>query len=150
MDQTRGRSDTSDTSNTADTSDACDAVLTLLRSACLSLPEVTERRSHGEPTWFVRDRTTFVMFADHHHDDRLACWCAAPPGVQESLVANRPAQFFRPPYVGHRGWLGIYLDVPVDWDEIDDLVESAYRTVAPKRLVAMLDALGQRDEPTGT
>jgi hypothetical protein len=85
--------------------------LETLRRLCLALPETTERLSHGEPTWFVRGRTTFVTYADHHHDDRLAFWCAAQPGVQEALVASAPERFFRPPYVGHRGWLGVYLDV---------------------------------------
>ena len=104
----------------------------------MALPEVTERLSHGEPTWFVRDRKTFVMFADHHHDDRVAFWCAAPEGAQESLVAAYPERCFRPPYVGVRGWLGVYLDVPVNWDEVAALVEDAYRVVAPKKLVAQL------------
>jgi hypothetical protein len=103
------------------------------------LPEVSERLSHGEPTWFVRGKKTFVMFADHHHDDRLGFWCAAPPGVQEALVGAEPRKFFRPPYVGHRGWLGVYLDVRVDWTEIAEIVADAYRVVAPKRLVAELD-----------
>lgn len=111
-----------------------------LRALCLALPEVTERLSHGEPTWFVRGKKTFVMYADHHHDDRLGFWCAAPAGTQEELVGERPHQFFRPPYVGHRGWLGVYLDVPVDWAEIGEIVEEAYRMVAPKRLAAELDA----------
>jgi hypothetical protein len=111
-----------------------------LQSICSAFPEVTERPSHGERTWFVRDKSVFVMAADRHHDDRVAMWCAAPPGVQEHLVSAEPDRFFRPPYVGHRGWLGVYLDVPVDWDEIADLVEDAYRMVAPKRLVAELDA----------
>ncbi len=111
-----------------------------LRRLCLALPETTERLSHGEPTWFVRDEKMFVMFADHHHDDRVACWCAAPPGAQEALVAAAPDRFFRPPYVGHRGWLGVSLDVAVDWRELADIVEDAYRTVAPKTLVARLDA----------
>lgn len=93
-----------------------------LRRLCLALPKTTERLSHGEPTWFVRGRKTFVMYADHHHDDRLAFWCAAPPGVQEELVASDPGRFFVPPYVVHRGWLGVWLDVPVDWDEIEELV----------------------------
>ncbi|MEV4841192.1 MmcQ/YjbR family DNA-binding protein [Nonomuraea sp. NPDC049486] len=110
-----------------------------LREVCLALPEVTERLSHGEPTWFVRGKKTFVMYADHHHDDRLAFWCAAPPGAQEELVAHDPARFFRPPYVGHRGWLGVYLDVEgVDWDEIAELVTDAYRQTAPKSLLARL------------
>lgn len=118
-----------------------DRPLERLRSLCLALPETSERLSHGEPTWFIRDKKTFVMFADHHHDDRLGCWLAAPPGSQEALVAAQPERFFVPPYVGHRGWLGIRFDVPgVDWDEVPELVVEAYRCVAPKRLVAELDA----------
>jgi hypothetical protein len=111
-----------------------------LRALCLALPEATERLSHGEPTWFVQGRKTFVMFADHHHDDRLAFWCAAPDGAQAALVGAYPQRFFRPPYVGVRGWLGVYLDVVVDWDEVSTIVEGAYRVVAPKKLVALLDA----------
>jgi hypothetical protein len=67
-------------------------------------------------------------------------------GVQEALVASAPERFFRPPYVGHRGWVGVYLDVPVDWDEIAELVTDAYRVVAPRRLVAELDAGGGRGD----
>ncbi len=113
--------------------------LPTLRRLCLALPETNERLSHGEPAWFIRDRKLFVTYADHHHDDRLAFWCAAPTGVQHALVAAHPVRFFVPPYVGHRGWLGVYLDVPVDWEEAADIVEDAYRTVAPKRLIAQLD-----------
>jgi hypothetical protein len=111
-----------------------------LRKLCLAMPESTERVSHGEPTWFVRDKKTFVTYAGHHHDDRVGFWCAAPPGAQQALVASAPDRFFRPPYVGHRGWLGVYLDVPVDWDEIAEIVEDAFRMVAPKHLSAQLDA----------
>jgi len=111
--------------------------LARLREICLHLPGVTERLSHGEPTWFVR--RSFVMYADHHHDDRLACWCAAPVGNQEELVAADPDRFFVPPYVGGRGWVGVRLDVPVDWVEIAEIVLDAYRTVAPKKLLAELD-----------
>ena len=112
--------------------------LEALRKLCLALPEVTERISHGEPTWFVRGKKTFVMFADHQHGDMLAFWCPAPPGVQEELVRTEPERFFRPPYVGHRGWLGVRLDVDVDWGEIDRIVREAYRLVAPKTLAARL------------
>ena len=111
-----------------------------LRRVCLALPEVTERVSHGEPTWFVRGRKTFVMYADHHHDDLLAFWCAAPPGAQRELVVAAPDRFFVPPYVGGRGWLGVRLDVPLDWAEIAELVEDAYRLIAPARLVVTLKA----------
>jgi predicted DNA-binding protein (MmcQ/YjbR family) len=103
-----------------------------LRHLCLALPDATERVSHGEPAWFVQDKKQFVMFADRHHDDRVAFWCAAPPGAQEAMIASDPKRFFRPPYVGTRGWMGVYLDVPVDWDEIAEIVKDAYDTVAPK------------------
>lgn len=112
-----------------------------LRTLCLALPETSERLSHGEPTWFIRGKKTFAMLANHHHDDRFGFWCPAPAGVQEELVDAEPDRFFRPPYVGHRGWIGVYLDVDdVDWDEIREIVVDAYRTVAPKKLAAMLDA----------
>lgn len=111
-----------------------------LRALCLAMPEATERLSHGEPTWFVRDKSTFVTYADHHHDDRLGFWCAAPLGAQEEYVAGDPVRFFRPPYVGTRGWLGVYLGVDVDWEEVGEIVDQAYRMVAPKRLIAELDA----------
>jgi hypothetical protein len=104
---------------------------------------VTERPSHGEPTWFVRGKKAFVMYANQHHDDRLAFWCAAAEGSQAAHIDADPERYFRPPYVGVRGWLGAYLDVPVDWDDIADLVEDAYRVVAPKTLVASLDARGR-------
>ena len=109
-----------------------------LRALCLALPEVTEKVSHGEPTWFVRK--VFVTYADRHHDDRLGFWCAAPPGAQEELAAEAPTRFFRPPYVGGRGWVGVYLDVDdVDWNEIAEIVADAYRVIAPKKLAARLD-----------
>jgi hypothetical protein len=119
-----------------------------LRSLCLALPETTERVSHGEPAWFVRDKKLFVTYVDHHHDDRLGFWCAAPEGAQEALVAGDSGRFFRPPYVGHRGWLGVYLDLeePVDWAVVAELVVDAYRTVAPARLLAELGTPGAPTE----
>jgi len=116
-----------------------DGPLEQVRRLCLALPEVTERISHGEPTWFVRGKRTFVTYAERHHDDRVAFWCAAPEGAQAALVAADPERYYVPPYVGHRGWLGVRLDVPVDWDEIRDLITDAYRQIAPRTLVARLD-----------
>jgi hypothetical protein len=117
------------------------AHLDRLREICLAFPEVTERPSHSAPTFFVRGKTAFVtLWADGHHDNEFPhLWCAAPPGAQEALVASDPDRFFRPPYVGHRGWLGVRLDRPVDRVELAELCEDAYRTVAPKRLLAELD-----------
>jgi hypothetical protein len=112
-----------------------------LRSLCLALPEVTERLSHGTPTWFVRGKKTFVMYQqDHHGDGILGFWAAAPDGAQGQLVADDPARFFVPPYVGYRGWIGVRLDLDPDWAEIGDLVEQAYRMVAPATLRAALAA----------
>ncbi|MEU8228901.1 MmcQ/YjbR family DNA-binding protein [Actinoplanes sp. NPDC048967] len=110
-----------------------------LRGICMALPEVTERPSHGAPTWFVRDRRTFVTLWEHgHHDNEFAhLWCAAPPGAQQELIAAAPERFFRPPYVGHRGWLGVRLDGDVDWAEMAELCQDAYETVAtPKKSAA--------------
>lgn len=114
------------------------ATLAAVRRSCLGLPEVSERLSHGGPTFFVRDRKAFVMFLDDHHGDgRLAIWCAAPDGVQAELLETEPARFFRPPYVGHRGWLGVHL-LEVDQAELDAIVRDAYATIAPKALLARL------------
>jgi hypothetical protein len=118
-----------------------DAALDRVRALCLALPEATERPSHGSPCWFVRDKKTFVMFTnDHHGDGQLALWCAAPEGAQEAMIGADAERFFRPPYVGVRGWVGVRLDVRADWDEIAGIVEDAYRAVAPAKLVAQLDA----------
>ncbi len=107
------------------------------------MPETTERLSHGAPTFFIRDKKTFVTYMDDHHGGRrLAIWCAVPPGVQVALVAEEPDRFFVPPYVGGRGWLGVRLDRDVDWDELAGIVEDAYRAVAPRTLVARLDSPG--------
>ena len=110
-----------------------------LRSICMELPEMTERISHGSPTWFVQGKKTVVSLDDHHHGvDHLAFWCPAPAGVQAELIDQEPERFFRPPYVGGRGWIGVRIDLDVDWDEVRDIVRDAYRLVAPKRLAALL------------
>jgi hypothetical protein len=112
-----------------------------VRELCTAYPATQERLSHGEPAWFAGGQKLFVSYADHHHDDRVAIWAAAPPGAQEALVAADGGRYFRPPYVGHRGWVGVYLDVPdVDWDRVGLVVDDAWRIVAPRRLVAEHDA----------
>jgi hypothetical protein len=120
------------------------AALERIRRLCLALPETSERPSHGAPSFFVREKKCFLMVLDDHHGDGIfGIWCAAPPGNQELLIAADPARFFRPPYVGHRGWLGVRLDGAgggatggaIDWDELAGIVEDAFATVAPKRLL---------------
>ena len=107
-----------------------------IRRICLALPEVSERLSHGAPTFFVRGKRAFVMvLTNHHGDGRFAIWCAAPDGLQAMLVEADPERFFVPPYVGHRGWLGVRLDRALDWDELTGIVEDAFADVAPRALV---------------
>jgi hypothetical protein len=111
-------------------------ILERLRALCLELPETSERLSHGAPTFFVRGKRAFLMVLDDHHGDgRFAIWCAAPPSLQAMLVDADPERFFVPPYVGHRGWLGLRLDRALDWDELAGIVEDAFAEVAPPKLV---------------
>ena len=113
-----------------------------VRALCLALPGVTEKVSHGGPSFFVK-KQFLQLWAEGHHDHTFPhFWCAAPPGAQSHLVAADPDRIFRPPYVGGRGWIGVRLDGRVDWDEVADLVEDAYRSVAPPKLLAELDSDG--------
>jgi hypothetical protein len=114
--------------------------LRMVRTAALRWPETSERVSHGGPAFFVTGKRCFVMFLDDHHQDgRLAIWCAAPDGVQQEMVETEPDRFFRPPYVGHRGWLGVQL-LDVTQAELDAIVLDAYRQITPKRLLDQLSA----------
>jgi hypothetical protein len=117
-----------------------------IRELCLALPEASERRSHGAPCFFVREKRAFVMYLDDHHGDgRLALWCAAAAGMQDMLVGAAPEHYFVPPYVGHRGWIGVRLDRGIDDDEVAGMIEDAWLAVAPVRLIA-----GSRlDRPAG-
>lgn len=115
-----------------------------LRSLCMEYPGASERLSHGEPTWFVGGKRVFAMFADHHHDDRVAVWLPAGPGVQEALLEAEPSRYFRPPYVGPSGWIGVFLDVEVDWIELSCLIEEAYLKVAPSKLAMLVPRDVQR------
>jgi len=131
--------------------DDVDAVSTSLlgriRQIALALPAVNERVSHGEPCFFVRDRRPLCYFHDDRNGNgRVSLWCPSPPGVQAEMVAADPLRFFAPPTSASGvfvSWLGVYLDTSgsnkVDWAEIGDILEEAYRLVAPKNLVAELD-----------
>jgi hypothetical protein len=110
-----------------------------VRRICLALPEVEEKLSHGEPTFFVGKRV-FVMFAENHHGDgRTAVWLPAPAGLQEMLVETAPQTFFKPPYVGVRGWIGIDL-AQVDDADLAFHIHDGWRLTAPKKLHAQLRA----------
>ena len=115
-----------------------------VRRHCLAIEGVTEKLSHGAPSFFAkgtpsRSGPCFVMCQDDHHGDGiLGLWVAAPPSAQEAAVAADPETFFVPPYVGHRGWLGFRLDRALDWDELAGIVEDAYAEVAPPKLVEQM------------
>jgi predicted DNA-binding protein (MmcQ/YjbR family) len=121
------------------------AAIKKLRAICLALPEAVEKTSHGEPTWFAGKGKVFAMLDDHHHGAKhLSAWLPAGLGAQESLIASDPKRYFRPPYVGASGWVGVVLDDRPDWAVVAWLVEQGYRLVAKPRLVALLPP---RDEP---
>jgi hypothetical protein len=114
-----------------------------VRTISHALPHVTERTSHGSATFFIRDKPSFATFVDDHHGDGiLGIWCAAPPGEQEARIDQDSVRFFRPPYVGGRGWLGVRLDHDVSDDELEEILTEAWRAVAPKRMLADFDADG--------
>lgn len=110
-----------------------------LRQICTALPEANERVSHGEPTWFAGKGKVFAMLDDHHHgSEHLAVWLPLPPEAQEALVAEDPDRFFRPPYVGSAGWVGVVLDDRPEWALVASLVRDAFVHVATKKLIALL------------
>ena len=103
-----------------------------VRAICLALPGTSERLSHGEPTFFV-GKKVFTMFANNHHNDgRLAVWIPVPAGAQPMLIEANPEKFFKPPYVGVRGWVGIVL-AQIDDAELAHHLETAWWLIAPKR-----------------
>jgi hypothetical protein len=119
-----------------------DVFVELVRRAISHLPEVEERLSHGAPSYFVRGKKCFAsVWPEGHHDDEDPhLLCAAAEGVQHELIAEDPDRFFRPPYVGHRGWIGLRLNRSVTDGEVKELCEDAYRLIAPASLVRQLDS----------
>ena len=122
-------------------SKASERLIERLRKICLALPEANEKLSHGEPTWFAGKGKVFATIDDHHHGaPHLSVWLPAPLGAQEALIEADPARFFRPPYVGYKGWVGVVLDTKPDWGVVAGLVREAYLLVAPPKVAAALDA----------
>lgn len=119
--------------------------LTRVRKLCLALPEAHEVEAWGEPTFRVKNKL-FAMYAgadNHHGAGRAAVWCKAAPGNQELMIHDAPDRFFRPPYVGPSGWVGVYLDRETDWSLLKELLSDAWRLTAPKRLLKEHDARKQ-------
>ena len=106
-----------------------------LRAICLALPEAAEKQAWGDPTFRVRDK---IFAMEKRGDGRISVWCKAPPGSQMVLVGADPDRFFVPPYVGHKGWIGMRLDNAPDWSEVALVIRRSYRLIAPKRLAALV------------
>ena len=82
----------------------------------------------------------FTRFHDNHHGDGIVgIICKAPPGMQAMLVESDPTRFFVPAYSGHRGDIGLRIDVEeTDWGQVKDVVAESYRMLAPKTLIVSL------------
>jgi hypothetical protein len=109
-----------------------EALIDRVRKIALALPDAEEKLSHGAPAFFVRGRLFATVDNNHHGSGHVAVWCNAPPGAQESLVEGDPKYFFRPPYVGVKGWLGIRIDRGLPWPVVGDLVKQAHATTAAR------------------
>ncbi len=106
-------------------------LLAKIRKICLALPETSERLSHGEPAFFFREKKSFLNMDTYHHgSSHYSAWVAAPMGSQDLLVRSDPERFFVPPYVGHRGWVGVILDADLDWDQVASVIADGYAQVA--------------------
>ena len=108
-----------------------------VRRICAALPETTEKLSHGEPTFFVGKKVYAAFSNNHHNDGHVAVLVPAPPGVQAMLIEASPEKFYKPPYVGVRGWVGIELD-RIDDQELASHINQAWRLIAPKTLLKKL------------
>lgn len=106
------------------------AALARLRRICLALPEAQERETWETPTFRVREKI-FCMALN----GPPAIWVKAPRGSQELLIEAAPARFFRPPYLGHKGWVGVKLTGRPDWPEVTALVRRSYSLIAPRALI---------------
>jgi predicted DNA-binding protein (MmcQ/YjbR family) len=106
-----------------------------LRAICLALPQAEERETWEIPTYRIRNK---IFALESAIDKRPTVWCKAQPGSQEILVGADPERFFVPPYLGHKGWVGMWLDRKADWAEVAILVRRSYGLIAPKKLAALL------------
>ncbi|MEO8029861.1 MAG: MmcQ/YjbR family DNA-binding protein [Gemmatimonadota bacterium] len=116
------------------------APLIRFRKLCMALPQAHEVEAWGEPTFRVRNKmfATYASPGNHHGGGRPSAWLKAAPGDQALMVKAAPRRFFVPPYVGKSGWVGVWLDNQPDWTELGMLLQSGYRLVAPKKLLALL------------
>jgi predicted DNA-binding protein (MmcQ/YjbR family) len=112
-----------------------------LSAICLELPEAKREDSGRHAAFRVRGRTFAYYLDDHHGDGIVGLNAKAAPGVAETLIEADADRFYRPAYLGHRGWVGLRLDTAtVDWDAVAGVVVESYRLCAPRSLARALDA----------
>jgi hypothetical protein len=115
--------------------DESDESIRRLREICLGFPEVIEKEAWGECTFRVSGGKMFAMTDNNHHESgHVAVWVMAPPTIQESLIRSRPRRFFKPPYVGGKGWVGVRLDESLDWDLLAAILKDGYLMSAPAKI----------------
>lgn len=114
--------------------------LACLSNICGALPEAERRLSGRHADFRVRGRP-FGYFLDDHHGDGIVALAFKPaPSDYRVLLGSQPGRFYRPAYIGARGWLAVRLDSgAIDWTEIAEFVLDSYRVAAPKRLAALIE-----------
>jgi phosphoribosylglycinamide formyltransferase-1 len=114
-----------------------DPTLARVTEICLALPEAERTYGGQHARFLIRDKTFAYYLVDHHGDGIVGLTCKAPPGAAEALIASDPSRFYRPDYLGPKGWVGLRLDLdPIDWTEVAELLTDSYRLIAPKRLAS--------------
>ncbi len=117
-----------------------------VRNTCAALPETMEKLSHGEPTFFVRKKVFAMCSINHHNDGHTAVVIPAAIGIQAMLIETSPEKFYRPPYVGGSGWVGIELDRVSD-EELTFHIHEAWRLIAPEKLQAVTQVPRDKEVP---
>jgi hypothetical protein len=116
-----------------------DPFLAELRDACLAFPEAVEVEAWGRPT-FRAGKKIFAVFSG---DDEHPYTVIFKPDADDRAALLEDERFYSPPYFGPGGWLSLDFDVaPVDWDEVNELLDASYRQVALKRMLKTLDDAG--------
>ena len=126
-----------------------------LRKVCLALGNVVEKEAWGECTFRVVDGSMFAMTDNNHHKSgHVAVWVKAPAMAQEILINSDPQRFFKPPYMGHKGWVGVRLEGKLDWSHLAAILKDGYemslpmkKSARPKRIASPVAKAKQGMKP---
>ena len=121
-----------------------DYLIAQVRERALALPEADEVTSHGMPCFGIIKGKKFAYVSSDHHGDGKVALLVKISGVEEQamLIDSDEDRYYRPPYFGD-SWIGIRLDLgDTDWDHIGEWLSKSWRAVAPRKLAAMMDLVG--------